>query len=234
MRVSKLYPKTILVLPDIHYPWPHQAGIEMAHKWAIKHKPDLVIQLGDIMDQKAWSRWPGATDDPSPEDEFERAYQGMVDLGKRFKKMEVLIGNHDRRVMMKAAESKLPSRMIKTIQEMIPNAGWNWRTDPRKKLIVPSPRGDILFVHGDENGGTPIQKAVLMGINVMSGHTHKTSLSYRETMGKFVWGMECGHLMDSNSKAADYAAASGIGSTAGFGVIKHGIPYWIPADGGTV
>jgi hypothetical protein len=117
---------------------------------------------------------------------------------------------------------------------MIPNKGWNWRTDPRKKLIVPSPRGDILFVHGDENGGTPIQKAILMGINVVQGHTHKTSIIYRESMGKFVYGVEFGHLMDTTSKAADYAAASGIGSTAGFGVIKFGVPYFIPADGGDV
>ncbi len=232
--MSKVYPKTLIVLPDIHYPWQNQIGIEMAHKWAIKHKPDMAIQLGDLGDQKGWSRWPGDTDDPNPEDEFDRMIEGIRDLGKRFPKLHVLTGNHDRRIAMKATESKVPRKMLKTIQDVVGNKGWQWYLDPRKKLIVPSPRGDILFVHGDEQGGTPIQKAVLMGINVMSGHTHKTSLAYRETMGKFVWGMECGHLMDTNSKAADYAAANGISSTAGFGIIKHGIPYWIPADGGQV
>lgn len=206
----------------------------MAHKWAKKHKPNLVIQLGDIMDQKAWSRWPTDPDDPSPHEEFERAIAGMIDLGKRFPKMHVLSGNHDRRWFVKASESKLPARMMKTMQEMVPNKGWTWHVDPRKKLIVESPRGKILFCHGDEDGGTPIQKAIHLGINVCQGHTHRASVEHREVFGNHVWGAEVGHLMDTQSKAADYAARSAKGACAGFGVIKYGVYYWIPADGGDV
>lgn len=232
--MSKTYPKTILVLPDLHFPWAHWEGLDMAHRWAKKHKPDLVIQLGDITDQKGWSRWPGDTDDPNPEDEFEQMIAGMKEMGKMFPKMEVLTGNHDRRLYIKASESKLPKRMVKTMQELVGNKKWNWHVDPRQKLIVPSPRGKILFVHGDENGGTPIAKAVAIGMNVCQGHTHKTSVTYRQTIDQFVWGFEAGHLMDVQSKAADYSASSSIGSACGFGVIKHGVPYWIPADGGDV
>lgn len=226
--------RSILVLPDLHFPWADQQGVEMAHRWAKKHKPDLIVQLGDITDQKMWSRWPTDPDDMSPHQEFEAMLSGLQDLSKRFPKMVILSGNHDRRLYTKAAESKLPTKMLKTLQDLVPARGWDWRLDPRKKLIVPTARGNVLFLHGDESGGTPLAKAVAVGTNVCMGHTHKTSITYRQTMDKFVWGFEAGHLMDVESKAADYAAASPVGAACGFGVIKYGVPYWLPADGGDV
>ena len=228
------YPKTILVLPDMHFPWPNWEGIRMAYKWAKKHKPDLVVQMGDIMDQKAWSRWPTDGEDMSPRQEWAEAEEGMQILSQMFPKMEILVGNHDTRYIKKAAESRLPARMVRTLKETFPYKGWNWHLDPRKKLVVPSPRGKILFVHGHEDGGKIIDKAIAVGMNVVQGHTHKAGITYRQTFDQFVWGFETGHLMDTESKAADYSAASAKGSACGFGVIKHGVPYWIPADGGDV
>lgn len=228
------YPKSILVLPDIHLPWPDWEGLEMARKWKEKHKPDLVIQLGDLFDQKTWSRWPSDPDDLSPSQEWDAAVDCVKEIHRMFPKMDILRGNHDLRYMARAAESKLPKKMIKVVQEMFPYKGWNWHLDPRKKLIVDSPRGKILFVHGDEDGGTPLQKAVRVGMNVCQGHTHRMSIQASEVMGKFVWGFEVGHLMNTASKAADYAARSSNAHASGFGVIKHGCPYFIPADGGIV
>lgn len=228
------YPKAILALPDMHFPWPDWEGIEMARKWKDKHKPDLVVQLGDLTDQKIWSRWPSDPDDFSPAQELAEAQKGLKELAKMFPKMQILTGNHDLRYRVRAAESKLPGKMVKTLEELFPAKGWVWHMDPRKKLVVPSPRGKILFVHGDEDGGTPLQKAIRAGMNVVQGHTHRTSVAYSEILGSFVWGFETGNLMDSASKAADYAARSVRGATNGFGVIKHGVPYFIPADGGDV
>jgi predicted phosphodiesterase len=224
----------IQVLPDMHSPWVDWEAVNMAHTWYKKHKPDLVVQLGDIADQKAWSRWPSDPSDPSPHAEFEQFVKDMYRLNKMFPSMQILSGNHDLRLRVKAAESKLPSRMVKTIQEVLPFKGWKWHTDPRGRLVVPTARGKVLFLHGDEDGGTPIQKAVQLGVNICQGHTHRCSVETRQTLDRFVWGMECGHLMDVESKAADYAARKSVGMACGFGVIKHGIPYWIPADGGKV
>jgi len=89
-------------------------------------------------------------------------------------------------------------------------------------------------MHGDEMGGTPAQKAVTLGYNIIQGHTHKCSTVYVQTMDKFFFGHEAGHLMDSGSKAAMYAARNPRGGALGFTVIKHGVVYWIPADNGQV
>lgn len=188
----------------------------------------MVIQLGDLLDAKAWSRWPKDGDD-CPEAEFEAAYKGLEKLHEMFPKMHILTGNHDLRFRVKATESNLPSRMIKGLEEVLPFKGWKWYVDPKEKLIVDSKRGPIIFVHGDEDGGTPIAKACALGMNLVQGHTHKASIEYRDVMGELFFGAEAGHLMDHESRAAAYSARKAVGMCAGFLVIEEGIPRWIPA-----
>ena len=231
---KKRVPITILVLPDLHFPFADWTGLKKAHKWAKKHKPDLVIQMGDLFDQKAWSRWGKDPDDLSPEDEWLQAFESVKKLHKMFPKMHILSGNHDRRFYLKAADSSLPSQLIKSMQELFPFKGWIWHIDAKDRLTIPSARGDILFLHGDEMGGTPIAKATQLGINIVQGHTHQASITYAQTLSKYVFAAEAGHLMDVNSKGARYAARNPKGSSSGFLVIKYGCCYFIPNDSAPV
>jgi predicted phosphodiesterase len=204
----------------------------MAHRWAEKHNPDLVVQLGDLGDQKAWSRWPKDTDDPNPAQEFDELLVGCEKLWGYFPQMKILKGNHDMRLSRSMQEARLPAKMFKELDEMIDLPGWEFMND--EKLVVPTARGKILFVHGDEDGGTPIEKATHAGMNLVQGHTHKATIVHREVMGNTYFGAEFGHLMDYKSKAAKYAARSFKTHMPCFGVIKHGVPYVIPVDGGRV
>jgi predicted phosphodiesterase len=221
---------TTLVLPDMHFPWANWKAIRKAHTWAEKHDPDVVVQLGDIVDAKAWSRWPKEPDDPSPAEEFDLTCRDMQKLHSYFPDLYILNGNHDRRYQAKAFESSIPSIMIRGLDEMFDFPDWEWIMDPDEFLVMPSDRGPILFMHGDETGGTPLAKASKLGYNVVQGHTHRTSIRYIQALNKFYFGAEMGHLMDTNSKAAKYAARNPVGMCCGFGVIKHGVPWWIPAD----
>jgi predicted phosphodiesterase len=227
-------PTTILVLPDLHFPFADWSGIEKAHAWAEKHKPDLVIQIGDLFDQKAWSRFEKDPDDLSPEDEWTQAFNDVERLHELFPKMHILSGNHDRRFYLKAAAASLPSKLVKSLKELFPFTGWTWHVDAKDRLIVPSARGDILFLHGDEMGGTPLSKATQLGVNLVQGHTHQASVNYAQTLNKYVFAAEAGHLMDVNSKGARYAARNPKGASAGFLILKHGCCYFIPNDGAPI
>lgn len=227
---KKKIPKLILVLPDMHLPFADWKGIEKAHRWAKKHKPDVVVQLGDLLDQKAWSKWQKDPDDLSPEEEFLQAGEGINRLKKMFPKMHILSGNHDRRFYLRAAEAAIPGALIRGLHEIFPVKGWTWHIAANDRLIIPSARGDILFMHGDEMGGTVKQKAVLLGINVVQGHTHQTSVDHIQGLQNYFFAAQAGHLMDIDSKGARYAARNPKGSCCGFMVIKFGIPYWIPND----
>ena len=73
---SKVYNK-VLILPDLHAPWIDWKAVQQAHKWAKRHKPDLIVQLGDLFDQKIWSRWPKDQDDYSPSEEYIQAEKAL-------------------------------------------------------------------------------------------------------------------------------------------------------------
>lgn len=228
--MKKIY-RSILVLPDMHAPWVHWPAIERAARWAKKHKPDIVVQLGDLIDAKSWSRWPGETDDYSPDQEWAETVACLKKLYRLFPKMEILSGNHDRRHLIKAAESKIPSQLVRTFNEVFPFKGWNWHLDPRKKLILDTVNGKILFCHGDEDGGTPLDKASFFGTSVVQGHDHKAAINYRQVGDKFLFGVSAGNLMNPESKAADYNARSSKGSVQGFLVVKNGNPMFLLGNG---
>ena len=230
IKLKKNYNK-ILVLPDIHAPWVNWGAIKQAKKWHDKHKPDLVIQLGDITDQKIWSRWQADPDDFSPSQEFEKAEKVLKKLHKMFPNMIILRGNHDDRVKARAIEAGIPGRMFRDVNDVFNYDGWNWiRRDER--LIVNTPRGEILFMHGDEMGGTPAQKSRILGMSVIQGHTHKVTTTYTNTPHGHFFGMDMGCLMDVDSKAAAYASANPIGVSIGFGVVKFGVPYFVSYEPG--
>lgn len=222
---NKVY-KRILVLPDIHAPWANMEALKYTQKWAKKHKPDLVIQLGDLTDQKIWSRWQADVDDFSPSQEFEEAERVLQRLHKMFPKMLILRGNHDERIKAKAVEAGIPGRMFSDVDEVFNYKGWEWLSRD-KRLIVKTPRGRVLFQHGDEMGGNVAQKSRLLGMSYVQGHTHKTSITYTQNAKGHFFGAEFGCLMNVNSKAARYAQANPVGVSIGFGVIKNGVPYFV-------
>jgi predicted phosphodiesterase len=222
---SKVYNK-ILVIPDAHAPWVNWGALEQAYKWRLKHKPDLVICLGDLTDQKIWSRWPKDTDDASPSDEFLQAEKCLKKIHKMFPKMLILRGNHDVRILAKAIEAGIPAQMFNDVDAVFNYKGWEW-IPPTKKLVIQTVRGPILFVHGDEQGGTPAQKSRILGQSVIQGHTHKSSIIHTKTLTGHFFGAEMGCIMDVDSKAAKYAAANPVGASVGFGVVKWGVPYFI-------
>jgi len=222
---KKVYSK-ILVIPDAHAPWVNWPALEAAHRWSKIHKPDLVVCLGDLTDQKIWSRWPKDTDDASPSDEFLAAEKCLKKLHKMFPKMTIIRGNHDVRIIARAIEAGIPAQMFKDVDQVFNYKGWTW-VPQNEKLIIQTQRGPILFVHGDEQGGTPAQKSRILGMSLIQGHTHKASITYTSVLKGTIFGAEMGCIMDVSSKAAKYAAANPVGSSIGFGIVKHGIPYFV-------
>lgn len=224
-RDKKIY-KKILVIPDAHAPWVNWEALKQAYKWRKRHKPDLVVCLGDLTDQKIWSRWPKDTDDASPSDEFIEAEKCLKRMHKMFPKMIILRGNHDTRILSKAIEAGIPEQMFNDVDSVFNFKGWTW-VPQNEKLIIQTQRGPVLFVHGDEQGGTAAQKSRILGLSLIQGHTHKVSITYTTTLSGTVFGAEMGCIMDTQSKAAKYAAANPVGSSVGFGVVKYGVPYFI-------
>ena len=213
----------ILVLPDIHLPYPNWSALKKVAKFNETYQADIIIQLGDLIDAKAWSRWPKDPDDDSAQAEWDKTHDAVLKLAKLFPEMTIILGNHDRRPMAKALEAGLPKQLVKTLGDVFAIPGWTWHIDS-KPLVV----DNIVFMHGDEMAGTPGQKASKLGKSVCQGHTHKASLTYVNTFQHQVFGMECGHIADINSIAFRYSAKNPVTSFTGFAVIDNGVPHLYP------
>lgn len=215
--------KKILVLGDIHLPWCDWNALEQAAEFNKKYKADRVITVGDLTDQKTWSKFGRDTDDPGNNEEWKQVLISAKRLYKLFPNMVILIGNHDIRYLKAAKIAGIPSQMLKTLKEMLPFKGWNWHTDDDPYVV-----DNISYLHGDEHPGTVEQKACILGMPVVQGHTHKARLVYVTTPHKNLWGLDAGCIVDSKGPAARYAAKSLRKTFVGFATITNRIPRLHP------
>lgn len=215
--------KKILVLGDIHLPWCDWRALEQAAEFNKKYKADLVITVGDLTDQKTWSKFGRETDDPGNNEEWTQVLEAANKLHKLFPKMTILIGNHDIRYLKSAKVAGIPSAMLRTLEEMLAYKGWKWHTEDDPLVY-----DGMSFLHGDEHPGTVEQKASMLGMPVIQGHTHKARIVYVSTPYKNLWGLDCGCLVDPKSPAARYAAKSLRKTFVGFATITNGIPHLHP------
>lgn len=209
----------ILVLGDTHFPWVDYACLHAAYRFAQKYQPDIVIQVGDLVDQKAWSVHPKDPADPSPAEEWQMTVEGLTYLHKLFPKMTILEGNHCRRIMCRALEAKIPKQLIKTMSDIFNFEDWTWHLDV-KPLIVDK----IVFIHGDEMPGRAHQKASRIGQSLVQGHDHMAYLEFINTYGFEIFGMSAGSMLDRESLAARYAAKNLCRSWTGWATVTHGEP----------
>lgn len=218
----------VIVLPDLHIPFCDWNVVQKAYEFFIYRKLSgaklKVIQIGDLTDQKAWSRFQKDPDDLSPEIEWEETQAQIDRLKQLFPDMTIILGNHDRRIAMKAVEAGLPSQLVRTLPEVFGAPGWLFHTDSK-----PLQFQGVTYLHGDEFGGRPLIKAQHLGTPLVMGHTHKMSLEYAPNIHTDIWAVECGNALDENSPAARYSSRSVNKGTKGFVHIDiNGIPHLYP------
>ena len=209
----------ILVIPDTHFPWVDYPCLHACYKFAQIYKPDVVVQVGDLVDQKAWSQYPKDPSDPSPADEWQMTVEGLTYLHKLFPDLTILEGNHCRRIMCRALEARIPKQLIKTMDQMLNFEGWKWHLDV-KPLII----DNIFFIHGDEMPGRAFHKAARVGKSVVQGHDHLGYLEFINTYGHEIFGMSCGSMLDRENLAAKYSAKNLLRSWTGWATVTHGEP----------
>jgi len=213
----------ILLLGDIHFPAANWPALKKIARFNETYQADLVIQMGDLIDAKAWSSYAKHPEDDSPQLEFDKALKDCQKLAKLFPKMVVLVGNHEARVEARVLEARIPKQLVKGIHEVVDIPGWKFHLSDD-----PFVADNIGFIHGDQGAGTIMQKANKLGMSLCCGHTHKASLTYATTFNKQIFAMEVGCLVEVKNAAFKYASKSLSQSWVGFAVIENGVPILYP------
>lgn len=214
----------ILVISDLHAPYGHKDTVAFLRAIKKKYKPTTVVQIGDEIDAHSWSYHEHNPDLAGPSDELNTAIKALKPLYALFPRVTVLESNHGSLVLRKAITAGLPSKVIKSYNEILEAPkGWKWVT----KLTLNTSLGPVHFIHG--KSASPGKMSQLYGCSVVEGHYHESAgITYTSTPERLLFGMKVGCLVDDNALSMAYNKLNAKRPIISVGVIIDGIPQIIP------
>jgi len=221
----------ILMFNDLHAPAMHKDAIKFLKAVDKEYGPfDKVVCNGDLFDFHACAQWDRNRFLPDSPFEIEEAIKAIQPLFKLFPKVDMTWGNHDLRVMKKAAKEGISTRFLKGLLEAVgAPKGWNLE----KYYNVPTKAGTIKFIH--DLGCRNVKKVIsVKGMNVAQGHLHTMfEIQYVANEHALNWGVTGGCLIDHSHPAYDYSRTSSgterlFKPVIGCTIIIDGIPHLIP------
>lgn len=224
----------ILALGDVHEPFGHRKALEWVYRLADEFKPTHVVQVGDVKDLFAFSRYPKVLK-MQPEEELIRARAATEKLWQNFKGLSCfqLMGNHDQRVLKKAISvaPELASLVGKSLRELYSYPGVTTVWDDREELFLKVGGQLIAFQHGHRSKLG--DHARYNGCNTVCGHSHHGGVWFDQNARGLFWELNVGFLGDIRSPAFGYRAQKSIHKTTlGAGTIAETydsvVPTFIP------
>jgi len=188
----------VLVIGDLHEPFCLEGYLEFCLDTYHHYKCTDVIFIGDIIDNHYSSYHETDADGLGGGDELELAVSKIAHWYKAFPKAKVLIGNHDRMIMRKAQTSAIPSKWIKSYQDVLEVPNWEFL----ERYVL----NDVQYIHGE--AGTARTKCRADMMNTVQGHLHTQCYTENYVGAKYrIFGMQVGCGIDHESYAMAYAKA---------------------------
>jgi metallophosphoesterase superfamily enzyme len=186
----------VLVIGDLHEPFSLDKYLEFCVAKYQEFNCTEVIFIGDIIDNHYSSYHETSADGMGGADELEYAIQRIARWYKEFENATVIIGNHDRMIMRKSQTSAIPSKWIKSYQEVLEVPNWNF--------VERYVKDNVQYIHGE--GGTARTKCRADMMNTVQGHLHTQAYTEHYVGQKFrVYGTQVGCGIDHESYAMAYA-----------------------------
>ena len=210
----------IFVIADLHLPYQHPSALNFLKKVKEKYKPTRVISIGDLFDQYSFSRWDKNPEADSVLIEVEKAKKDVQKLAKIFPNLEIVMGNHDKRLTLKAQRAGIPAQFLKDKQEIYGTPS-TWKWHPESLTI-----DDIYFTHGKTSAYNKLSK--LMGLNSVQGHHHKRAgVTYWSSPLTLRWDAFTGCLADPHHYSQEYCRNDAERPLLGSLMIIEGQPLYL-------
>lgn len=217
--------KSILVIPDQHFPYNHPDILAFLKAVKKKYRPDKIVNLGDELDYHSISFHDHDPDLLSPSDELQTAIARITPLYKLFPEMDLLESNHGSLVFRKGKAHGIPRHVFKSYREVLgaPDK-WKWHPDLTLKM---SNGQFVYFCHGKSAQGLKLSQSI--GMCTVQGHYHeKFEIQYwGNSLGLF-WSVMGGCLIENDSLAFAYNKLNLKRPIIGCVVIVNGLPILVP------
>ena len=216
---------TILVMPDLQIPFHHKRALSFLIEVRDKFKPDIVVNVGDEVDNCALSRYPKDPNGESAGTELKTTRTVLKRFYDEFPTVCLCESNHRQRLYKRAYEAGIPTEYLADVHEYLqaPN-GWQWQDQWEFDGIV--------FEHGDRANSSLSGGDKLVDANhkstVYGHHSGRAGISYRKLAGKMLFSMNVGCLVDETGYGMNYLKMSRTKPVLSCGVILDGVPMLIP------
>lgn len=214
----------VLAIPDLHIPFHHKDAFKFLAAVKKKYKPNEVINMGDLEDWHSISMHDHDPDGLSPGMELSELRSAVKPLFKLFPKMKICTSNHGSLPLRRAFKFGLPSELIKSYKDILnmPNS-WSiadsWEID------------NVVYEHGESFSGQQgaIKSANANMQSTVIGHIHAfAGIQFSANSKHLIFGFNTGCLIDRHAYAFAYGKKIKSKPILGCGIIKNGIPIFIP------
>lgn len=235
VEITSKEPLRILGIGDVHAPYTNQSYLNSVVLFAKDFRPNFVVQIGDIYDQYAHSRYNKSLNGKTPEQEDTEARMQGVELWTKLQgaapkaQCFQLRGNHDVRAAKKVLEKapSLEQAVMKFYDNLYSFRGVKTLADDRSELVI----NNILFIHGYlSNPGDHVKQNRQ---STVVGHSHRGDVKFLRYKSGTLFELNCGHVADDTLLPSAYTPQRTTFWTPGFGTIetlKNGsvAPRFIP------
>lgn len=206
------------IIADTHAPFTHPDYLEFCSQVFDKFDCGTIVHIGDEVDNHAISYHEHDPDGHSPGREAELAQLELNRWFARFPEVKVCIGNHSALIHRKAVTHGLPSKFLKSYEE-IWNApkGWQWALEWDIQ--------GVLFQHGTGSSGKTAHelRASANRQSTVIGHIHShAGVKYMASKKDLIFGMNVGCGIALDAYAFAYGRPFPIRPILGCGVVLDG------------
>jgi predicted phosphodiesterase len=209
----------VFVISDVHLPFHNNHALQKVYKLIEKEQPTHVVQIGDLVDQYAFSNYPKSMKVPPKDTE-----KGLKQAQEMWKKIHTLVpkaklyqllGNHDMR-MSKRISEKLPALApFFDLKKMYTFDNVKTMETDRSFLQIDG----VIYVHGWFSKSEDHSK--YFNKPCVHGHRHKPTIVYTSSN---LWSMDVGYMADGKSLPLSYTASDYSKWTLACGIVENRVP----------
>lgn len=224
--------QSLFILGDLHAPYHHPAALEQALKAIVIAQPTHIVQLGDLYDFYAFSRYPKSVNKDTPKLEVTKGREVTTRMWARIShaaprsKRYQLLGNHDVRMRRRISERLPEVEGLLLDQALFEFPGVETMCSDRDALEL-TINGEPLVVHHGFLGklGDHISH---FGRSVITGHSHRPGVVFFRDVRRTLWELNAGYLGDERQHVFKYGATNVTRWARAYGLVDSLGPRVVP------
>lgn len=221
----------LVAIGDTHFPFHDARWLDWTYEQIERLQPRYVVQVGDLFDNYAFSRFARSHSVMTPEEEVERGDRAANEMWGTIAAIVPnavkyqIKGNHDDRVEHRALEKMPELAAVVDFNARYQFPGVSLVREANQELWI----GDVAVHHGHKKSGA---HARWNQAPTIVGHLHRGDIVWMQNRSGHYWELNAGYGGDETSAVFRYRYQNDIhGWTKGLGLVDEYGPHFLKFGG---